>query len=972
MDPYLLIGVVGLASFVQDPGTPAQVRVELRGEAHAIVAQLESGDVVVHQTPSAVEDLTLRGVPGSPALAATWTERADGVATPWYALSLDGALFHASQPTSYELELRYARFDPLRAQPAVPAFLDGERFGARLFIVQYWTQGLEDYRAALAALGAREHLFLAQHANVVELDPARLDEVRALEFVRWVGPYHPAYKLESELFAELQVPELGPAERKVNVLSTERGAAGQAPILAQLASLGARLDELSEPTHLLTLTLPLGRLADLARLDAVQWIDRWSAPEQDMDIARNFHGANFVESVGNYLGQGVRVEVMDGGCDTSHPDLQNFLIHSTNVLGDHGTCTSGIVVGSGAGNFSARGVMPQAFLVVGYYNNFAGGSRYAHTAQLTNPALAYECVLQSNSWGSALTTSYTSVSQNMDLILFDNDRFSILQSQSNAGTQSSRPEAWAKNILSVGGIRHFNTESKSNDSWTNGASIGPAADGRIKPDLASFYDSINCTDIVGASGYASGNYYSSFGGTSGATPITAGLMGLLYQMWSDGLFGNATPGSTVFDNRPYNTTAKALLINTATQWTFSGTTHDLTRTHQGWGHADVRSLYDLRAALYIVDESDVLANLASTTHPLTVQPATPAFKATLVYRDRPGTTASTQHRINNLDLKVTAPDGTVFWGNNGLSAGNWSTAGGVANTKDTVENVFVQSPLAGSWQVQVIAAELNQDAHLETGTLDTDYALVVSGVTSGPPPQPPAAPSGLSATATSSSAISLAWTDNSGDETGFEIERSADGVNFLPRATVGANVTSFEDSGLAASTIYFYRVNATNGGGDSGYSNVASATTQASTGPVSLFSDGFESGNLTAGGWTTQNSNASASTGSANAGSWGARVRRTSWMQKSLSTAGYNTIHLKYARRTQAMDAAENLFVEWFNGSVWTAVETTKSITWASQDMTLPAGAAGNPAFAIRFRTNCSNNNEYASIDSVEVTGVSN
>src|SRR5688572_27577422 len=352
MDPYLFLCVSLVGSSLQDLGQQKELRLESTATGSSVVAEVANGPVVVRQTSSEVADLDLRSVPGSPALAATWTEFADGARVPWYALSLDGVRFHPAQPTSYEIELRYARFDPLVQVPAVPAFLDGERFGGRLYIVQYWTQGLEQYRAALRALGARDHLFLAQHANVFELDPAQLDAVRALEFVRWVGPYHPAYKLEPELFAQLQVPELGQSERKVNVLSTERGAVGQAPILALLPSLEARLDELSEPTHLVTLSLPLGRLADLARLDAVQWIDRWSAPEQDMDIARNVHGANFVESIGNYLGQGVRVEVMDGGCDTSHPDLANFLIHSTNVTGDHGTCTSGIVLGSGAGNFS--------------------------------------------------------------------------------------------------------------------------------------------------------------------------------------------------------------------------------------------------------------------------------------------------------------------------------------------------------------------------------------------------------------------------------------------------------------------------------------------------------------------------------------------------------------------------------------------------------------------------------------------
>src|SRR5688572_21898967 len=853
MIPSSLLSAFLFASVVFSSPAPAssyqaELRIRSAGNVSEVVVELPDGPVVLRRTARRVQDLALRRVPNASALAATWSE--GDAAEPWYSLSLDGKEFHEARATSYGLELRYARFDGLRETPAVAQVLDAERSGGRLHIVQYWTQALDQYADALRALGATPRLFLAQHASVVELDPARLGQVRALEFVRWVGPFHPAYKLEEELRAELEIAAPGDELRKVNVLSTVRGHAGQAPILALVQALGGRVEAVSEHTHLVTVELPLARLVDLARLDAVQWIDRWGPPGLDMDIARSFHGANYVESTGNYLGQGVRVEVMDGGCDTSHPDLQNFLVHTTNVQGAHGTCTSGIVLGSGAGNFSARGVMPNAFLVVGYYNNFAGGSRYNHTAELQNPALAYKCVLQSNSWGNPQTTAYTSLSQDMDLILFDHQRISILQSQSNLGNQSSRPEAWAKNVISVGGIRHFNTETKADDSWSGGASIGPAADGRIKPDVASFYDATLCTDVIGALGYSSGNYYSSFGGTSGATPITAGHLGLVYQMWSDGVFGNAAPGATVFDDRPNNTTMKAVLVNTATQWTFSGTTHDLTRTHQGWGHADLRTVWDQRGSMYIVDESDLLTNLDSTSHPLTVQAGTAAFKATLVYRDPPGTTSSTQHRINNLDLKVTAPGGTIYWGNNGLLAGNWSTSGGTANTKDTVENVFVQNPAAGTWQVEVIAAELNQDAHVETGPVDADYALVVTGVQTAPQ-TPPAAPTGLTANAVSSRQIDLAWSDNSSNETGFEIERSTDGTNFTPRATVGANVTTFQDTGLAGSTTYWYRVNATNGGGDSAYSNVASATTQPSSATLvrangSIAVDGKVTGTYTA------------------------------------------------------------------------------------------------------------------------------
>jgi hypothetical protein len=98
---------------------------------------------------------------------------------------------------------------------------------------------------------------------------------------------------------------------------------------------------------------------------------------------------------------------------------------------------------------------------------------------------------------------------------------------------------------------------------------------------------------------------------------------------------------------------------------------------------------------------------------------------------------------------------------------------------------------------------------------------------SGSPPPAPSAPSSLTATAVSSSRIDLAWTDNSGNEDGFRIERSTDGTNFAEIATVGANATTYASTGLAASTTYHYRVRAYNAGGNSAYSNTASATTQA-------------------------------------------------------------------------------------------------------------------------------------------------
>jgi hypothetical protein len=104
----------------------------------------------------------------------------------------------------------------------------------------------------------------------------------------------------------------------------------------------------------------------------------------------------------------------------------------------------------------------------------------------------------------------------------------------------------------------------------------------------------------------------------------------------------------------------------------------------------------------------------------------------------------------------------------------------------------------------------------------------------GPPPAPPAAPTNLSATATGSSTIGLAWTDNADNESGFRVERctGAGCTNFAQVGQTGTNATSFGDTGLAPGTTYTYRVYAFNSGGNSGFSNEASATTQAETPPA--------------------------------------------------------------------------------------------------------------------------------------------
>jgi hypothetical protein len=106
------------------------------------------------------------------------------------------------------------------------------------------------------------------------------------------------------------------------------------------------------------------------------------------------------------------------------------------------------------------------------------------------------------------------------------------------------------------------------------------------------------------------------------------------------------------------------------------------------------------------------------------------------------------------------------------------------------------------------------------------FSLPGCGAT--PPPPALAAPSALSASATSATTVAVAWTDNSGSaETGFEVERCTGGgcSSFARIATTAANATSYQDGAVAAATTYGYRVRAVAGTTGSDYSNVATVTT---------------------------------------------------------------------------------------------------------------------------------------------------
>lgn len=94
---------------------------------------------------------------------------------------------------------------------------------------------------------------------------------------------------------------------------------------------------------------------------------------------------------------------------------------------------------------------------------------------------------------------------------------------------------------------------------------------------------------------------------------------------------------------------------------------------------------------------------------------------------------------------------------------------------------------------------------------------------------PPDAPSDLQATTLSSGSVALAWTDNSDNDDGFDVQWDTVNTFDSDPQTIeaGPHSPAYTVTGLTAETLYYFRVRATNGAGDSAWTTTASATTDA-------------------------------------------------------------------------------------------------------------------------------------------------
>jgi len=312
------------------------------------------------------------------------------------------------------------------------------------------------------------------------------------------------------------------------------------------------------------------------------------------------------------------------------------------------------------------------------------------------------------------------------------------------------------------------------------SSRGPTDDGRIKPDVVapgtwvlSGYSSLyqegygdpanpqNGAFQYDGWGFPVNDDYKYMGGTSMSNPLVAGAA-VVVRDYYEKAFGHNASAALV----------KASLINSAVDLADENNDgaddndYPIPNMHEGWGRVDVGAAVDGTAQW--IDDPTGVSTSGSSVHQFTLA-AGSAFKVSLVWSDFPSDEAAAINLVNDLDLVVTAPNGSTFIGNN--FSGGWTSPGAAgADRLNNVENVYVASAGAGTWTVTVSGFNVPFGPQ--------PFALVVDGQFDGAPPvdNPPSVTlTAPAAGATVSGLVTV--TANASDDIGVaEVEFSVDGA----------------------------------------------------------------------------------------------------------------------------------------------------------------------------------------------------
>ena len=477
--------------------------------------------------------------------------------------------------------------------------------------------------------------------------------------------------------------------------------------------------------------LSVDDVLDIVRQPSVMWLRFEPQMAFSNDQSKNHMKITTMRSyfTTDLDGSGQIVAVAGSGLDEDHGDFGTRVVGNFDVIGDgstadkhsgHGTHVACTVLGDGTKGGYA-GVAPDAELYFqAMENDNTGNFQSPSLNYLLNTAYNSGARIHTNSWGSSAASNqgkYTSESEDVDDRANNYDRvyngvegltilFAAGNDGPNAGTVSS--PSTAKNSVTVG--NHQARYNGAPDNLMSGSSRGPTDDGRIKPDIIApggYVRSCRAQEAQDTAGSSwQSTWYLEYTGTSMATPNAAGASALIREYLLEIAQRPSPQGALI----------KALLVLGAQDTN----TRDIPNNDEGWGRVNLKeTLAPSQGRGIWVDDRSVLSNTGqSKSYVFNVTFANSQLKTVLAWSDARGSRFSNNQLVNDLDLEVESPDGTIYLGND--FANGRSTTGGTKDDVNNLEVVLIDTAMKGIWTVRV------KDG-LHGGSNTQPFAIAVSG-----------------------------------------------------------------------------------------------------------------------------------------------------------------------------------------------------------------------------------------------------